>query len=215
MGQLVLTDDQKKVLALIGSEENLSDFYLSGGTALAAFYFEHRYSDDLDFFTSGQVDTVFLTGFMRKVADSLGAKNVRFEKLYDRRQFFLEMDYGDLKIEFTKYPFKQFETPGVLAGVKVDSLRDVSSNKLMAMLDRFDPKDFVDLYYILQNRDIQDLKSDAEKKFGNVIEDIFLGGELAKVMRIEALPRMTKDLEVADLKSFFENVSKTLKPTIF
>lgn len=215
MGQLVLTDDQKKVLALISGEENLSGFYLSGGTALAAFYFEHRYSDDLDFFTAGQVDTVFLTGFVKKVADSLGAKDVRFEKLYDRRQFFLEMGYGDLKIEFTEYPFKQFEMPGVLAGVKVDSLRDVSSNKLMAMLDRFDPKDFVDLYYILQGRDIQDLKSDAEKKFGNVIEDIFLGGELAKVMRIEALPRMIKDLEVADLKSFFENVSKTLKPTIF
>lgn len=215
MGQLVLTGDQKRVLEFVGKEKNLSGFYLSGGTALAAFYFEHRYSDDLDFFTAGEVDGVFLSGFIKKIAVLLKAKDYRFEKLYDRRRFFLEMTYGDLKIEFTKYPFKQFEIPKTHGVVKVDGLRDISANKMAAMLDRFDPKDFVDLYYILQNRELKRLKADTEKKFGGKIDDLFLGGELSKAGRIEALPRMIKDLKIVDLKDFFKNISKTLKPNIF
>ena len=31
-------------------------FYLTGGTALSRFYFDHRYSDDLDFFVNDDPD---------------------------------------------------------------------------------------------------------------------------------------------------------------
>ncbi len=40
---------QDNVLNTIFSEP--SEFYLTGGTCLHRFYFEERYSDDLDFFT--------------------------------------------------------------------------------------------------------------------------------------------------------------------
>ncbi len=49
MEQTVLTDTQKAALAAlaaVGRESGLADFYLTGGTALAAFYFQHRLSDD-------------------------------------------------------------------------------------------------------------------------------------------------------------------------
>ncbi|NUO82117.1 nucleotidyl transferase AbiEii/AbiGii toxin family protein [candidate division KSB1 bacterium] len=31
------------------------DFYLTGGTALSAYYLQHRYSEDLDLFTSNEL----------------------------------------------------------------------------------------------------------------------------------------------------------------
>jgi predicted nucleotidyltransferase component of viral defense system len=34
--------------------------------------------------------------------------------------------------------------------VRVDSEYDIAANKLMALVDRFDPKDCVDLYFLLQ-----------------------------------------------------------------
>ena len=34
-----------------------SVFYLTGGTALSAFYLHHRLSEDLDFFTESDVET--------------------------------------------------------------------------------------------------------------------------------------------------------------
>ena len=44
---------QDKVLLLVSKLDN--EFYLTGGTALHRFYYNHRYSDDLDFFvTNGQ-----------------------------------------------------------------------------------------------------------------------------------------------------------------
>src|SRR5216684_1408125 len=48
----VLTPLQQRVLVTLFAN-GLADrgYYLTGGTALSAFYLQHRYSDDLDFFT--------------------------------------------------------------------------------------------------------------------------------------------------------------------
>ena len=43
-----LYDLQDRVLGIVFSREH--DFYLTGGTALHRFYYNLRYSDDLDFF---------------------------------------------------------------------------------------------------------------------------------------------------------------------
>ena len=52
MEQTILTDIQRQVLTEVANEPFLRDFYLSGGTALSAYYLLHRISDDLDFFTT-------------------------------------------------------------------------------------------------------------------------------------------------------------------
>lgn len=44
-----LLEYQNKVLKLFTGK--MEDFYLAGGTALSRFYFNHRISYDLDFFT--------------------------------------------------------------------------------------------------------------------------------------------------------------------
>ena len=118
------------------------------------------------------------------------------------------MGNEELKIEFTKYPFKQLERADTKDGLQIDSLRDISANKLMAMLDRFDPKDFIDLYFILQSKKIAEVRTDAEEKFDYKIDSIFLGGEIAKVKRIEALPKMIKPLSVEEIKDFFTQLIK-------
>lgn len=211
MEQEILTPLQKRVLELVKLEPNLSDFYLSGGTALAAYYLHHRFSDDLDFFTAKKVDGRFLEDFIRRLKEALNAQEVRFERLYDRHQYFFIFPDQELKVEFTEYPFVQFETPTEYDGIRVDSLRDVATNKLMAFLDRFDPKDFADLYFLLQNASLEALREDVETKFGIKIGAIFLGGELARVKRIAALPRMIKPLSVDELKSFFSELASSIK----
>lgn len=55
MEQTILTESQRQVIKYISEDKTLSDqFYLAGGTALAAYYLNHRYSDDLDFFTNNK-----------------------------------------------------------------------------------------------------------------------------------------------------------------
>lgn len=210
MGQEILTSLQKRVIKMVADEPNLGGFYLSGGTALATCYLQHRYSDDLDFFSFDDPDSMFLHSFAEKIKSAISADEIRYEKKYDRNLFYFLTGKDELKIEFTKYPFTRLEESELWNGVKVDSKRDVSANKLMALLDRFDPKDFVDLYYLLQDYSLDQIKQDAQNKFGVKIDNLFLGGELAKVKRIEALPKMIKSLVIEDLKNFFTDKAKEL-----
>lgn len=219
MEQETLISAQKAIIHEVANEPKLADFYLTGGTALAAYYLRHRVSDDLDFFSFNELDTFFIHEFINKLKVKLAAGTVRFEKLHDRNQFYFALDENaldenELKVEFTKYPFKQLEDPKTIDGLKIDSLRDIGANKMMALLERFDPKDFVDLYYLLQTRELKNLREDAETKFGVKIGGVFLGGELTKVRRIEALPKMLKPLTIDELKNFFSQQIKNLSPEI-
>lgn len=60
-----------------------------------------------------------------------------------------------------------------------------------------------------------DVRKDVEKKFGIKIDNVFLGSELAKVKRVEALPKMIKPLTIAELKQFFSDEARELAPEIF
>ena len=49
------------------------------------------------------------------------------------------------------YPFERLASASKFGGVMADSISDILANKLMAMTDRRDPKDYVDVYFILQD----------------------------------------------------------------
>jgi len=215
MEQTILTKEQQKVLKTVAAEPGMEPYYLSGGTALAAYYLKHRFSDDLDFFTGEQSDSLFLHGFAEKIKEMLSASEMRFEKLHDRNQFFLQLGDHELKIEFTLYPFSHLAEPEKHDGVAVDSLHDIAAGKLMAFTDRFDPKDFVDLYFLLQKFSFAELRADVKQKFSTTLDDVFLGGLCARVRRIEALPRLLLPLSLDELKSFFTERAKELTPNIF
>lgn len=216
MEQTLLTSEQQVVLELFAKESTLRDeYYLSGGTALAEYYLQHRDSDDLDFFADTKTDIIFIESFVNKLTQRFGAPAARMEHIHDRRLFFLPLNEGELKLEFTSYPFLALDKRTQKNGVFIDSLRDITANKLAALLDRFEPKDFVDLYFLLQNRSLEDIRSDVEKKFGLTVSPLFLGGELAKVRRIEILPRMRKPLTIEELKKFFTKLATELRPTVF
>lgn len=148
---------------------------------------------------------------MDMVKKYLGAKTMRYEKVFDRNLFFLTLpNKTEFKLEFTKYPFKRLGKITKQLDVKVDSLRDIATNKFMAMIERFDPKDFVDMYFLLQRYSLTTLRRDAEKKFGSKVSDMMLGSELAKAKRIQALPRMLKSLTVEEVKVFFASEARKL-----
>ncbi len=219
MEQTILTKDQELVLTLIGNDTSIKDlFYLSGGTALAAFYLGHRYSDDLDFFTD---ITDFPQLAVERIAEDIrrkaGAEKTEYQRLYDRRIFFFKKADEELKVEFTSYPFVSLHPHIKQNNMQVDSLEDLAANKMMALMDRIEPKDFVDLYFLLHesNFTLDLLRELVERKFHLIINPITLGAELAKVRFITQLPRMVKSLTPEELKNFFTQCAKQLRPDIF
>ncbi len=219
MEKTILTPLQKdaiKVIAECGDVSNL--FYLTGGTALAEFYLRHRFSDDLDFFTNtAEFPTQAVESAVEKVRKALGMTEARYRRAYDRRMFFFPIASGELKIEFTYYPFAPIHQPDDREGLRVDSLEDIAANKLMALIDRVEPKDFVDLFFILKETEItvSKLRELLAKKFHLQLEAMTLGSEFSKVRSIEALPKMIKPLSITMLKQFFSDRARELASDIF
>jgi len=213
-----LTDDQKAILNIFKDNTTLSSvFYLTGGTALTEFYLQHRYSDDLDFFTEKDFPQIEVEKFIETAKQRLNAKMVSYRKLYDRRIYIFEFqNKPDLKIEFSLYSFKQINQPVNKDSVLIDSMEDIAANKLMTIIDRNEPKDFFDLYFLLKYHfNLKQLYEYATKKFGVNVELLTLGSELLKVKNMNfAIIRPIIKITDEEIKNFFQEQAVALRKEI-
>jgi len=140
---------------------------------------------------------------MEEVKTAVHATKLEYEHLYDRQIFTIHTT-PELKVEFTKYPFPRLAPLQKKDGILVDSLLDIATNKLFALFDRNEPKDFVDLYFLLQIFTLDTLVKGVHKKFDFAIAPLTLGSELLKVRHLTMMPRMIIPLTREELISFFE-----------
>jgi len=66
MAKSLLSVNQKIFLDFFSKHKLLfNSFYLTGGTALSEFYLNHRYSEDLDFFSEREFEIKDVTLFIK------------------------------------------------------------------------------------------------------------------------------------------------------
>jgi len=212
MGQVsFLNKEQKSILD--GLKENQlirSNFYFTGGTALSEFYLQHRYSEDLDFFSENIFDHQLILSMMnnlkRKYKFRFESESV--EQVY---MFYLEFQSGiQIKVDFNTYPYKRLKKGSLINGIYVDSLLDIAVNKLLTITQRNDIKDFVDFYYLEPKFGIWDLIEGVSVKFQMELEPWFLPTDFLKIEDFPALPKMIKPLKLSDLKTYFRARAKEL-----
>jgi predicted nucleotidyltransferase component of viral defense system len=146
-------------------------FFLTGGTALSRAYYNHRYSDDLDFFVnddgdySSQVKEVFFKlkedgFFWSQTVDFISNKNfTSFKVGWDKSDTLLKLDFvNDVASHFG-------EIVKTDLFVRTDSIRNMLSNKLTALF-RFAGKDVADIREIAlrETVDWQQAIQDARQK---------------------------------------------------
>lgn len=130
MAKEILTPLQKKFISLFAQNKYLnSRFYLTGGTALAAYYLHHRYSEDLDFFSPKEIDLMGLDVFLKQIKSNLKIQKTDFQQSFNRNIFFLHAKNEILKTEFTYFPFEQAEKPLRKDGILIDNVKDIAINK--------------------------------------------------------------------------------------
>lgn len=157
---------QRAVLETLSGK--IDDFYLAGGTALSLFYFNHRLSVDLDFFTRD-----FSEARVKKVMDNI--KNAHKAKIgligqSAKKERARIMVYNVhfpswvLKIDFVEDFIDIIEKPKMVNGIKIMSLQDIYMRKVYAVSGmrrttditgkekfiggRAEAKDFYDLYFL-------------------------------------------------------------------
>ncbi len=57
-------------------------FYLTGGTALAEFFLQHRLSEDLDFFSENDFDSSAINVFFAKNKKNLKIKKIEYQQSF-------------------------------------------------------------------------------------------------------------------------------------
>jgi len=205
MGQnSILTETQKLILAEISQNKELSDqFYFTGGTALSEVYLKHRYSDDLDFFTPSRFETqsifTFLNLMGKKYQFSIQAQYV--DPVYICNLSFQQGEM--LRLDFGYYPYKQLKTPGRYLDINVDSLFDLTVNKVLSVTQRTEVKDYVDLYFLLERFALSELIDGVKIKFNSEIDPLILASHFMLAEDFKFLPRMIKPLTLPTLHDFF------------
>lgn len=214
MGKIsVLTKEQKIILDLVSRNDYLShQFYFTGETALSYFYLQHRFSENLDFFSEEKFDNEIVFSLISKWSKIYHFTfTSRFVEIVYRFNLNFE-NKANFKIDFAYFPHKKVERGGKINSMVVDSLKDIAVNKLLTINQRTDVKDFVDLYFLLNEKfNVWELLYAAEVKFKETDFDLLiLSEDFLKVDDFTNLPAMIKPLTLKKLKKFFHQKAKEL-----
>ncbi len=212
----ILTDIQLLFLKLFSQQDFSQRFYLSGGTALAAFYIPYRFSEDLDFFSEEEVQTEGIIAFLHSIKDKIKFTIFDFNTSFNRNLFFLKFPKDQLKLEFTYYPFKQINTPKTEYGIKIDSIEDIAVNKLFTFYQNPRSRDFMDLYMIIKKYSftVENLIKKAKIKFDWHVDPLKLGTQFLLVKELKDYPRLIEALDKKKWQDFFKEEAKKLEKEI-
>lgn len=163
-----LTPLQQDLLAAFFAREQR--FFLTGGGALAGYYFGHRTTEDIDLFTPPGPDLEEAARILREAARTAGATLEPQRTFPDFRRLLARRGDETCVVDLVVDRAPMIEPEKTLRdGVRVDSLREIAANKLCAVVGRAEIKDLVDLRVLLEHgTDLGEAVRDAERKDAGV-----------------------------------------------
>lgn len=191
MADSILTDLQRVVLDLFFALPESEGFVLAGGAALVATGLTQRPTKDVDLFGSD------MTAGIAGAADALeaactahgwGIERIRDERTF--RRFVIRRSHDELLVDLA------IDSPplGALTITAVGPtypLEELAARKLLALFDRAEARDFVDVHALSERFDLNDLSTHAAQLDGG-----FTTAVLAELL---ATHRRFTDAELADL----------------
>lgn len=145
-----------ELIKSLQSQSYLEGFYLVGGTALALYY-GHRESIDIDLFTNTALNTEFLQ-------DKL-IKHFSFQLTYLSNQT-LKGSVAEVKVDLISHAYPYIGPSFHESGLTLLSEQDIIAMKLNAIsISGQRSKDFVDIYYALNNFSLADIISFYAEKY--------------------------------------------------
>ncbi|MBI3815673.1 MAG: nucleotidyl transferase AbiEii/AbiGii toxin family protein [Nitrospinae bacterium] len=216
----ILTPLQENFLALFFKESGRYDFYLVGGTALSAFYLEHRLSDDIDLFSDTLKfleDTTSLQYTIDTIAQSLKCfSEVIDESKYHCRYKLVKYDQS-LRIDLACDPCPRLRQIEVIEGIPVMSKDDIAANKIRTISKRQDIKDFIDLYFLNRNGYTNKTMVKLAQEKDPQIDSYKIRRGLNRFIHVYErqggtikFPKMLAEFDSGDFKRYIDGFSKEL-----
>lgn len=216
MGQDLLTPNQRRLLERAAGDHVITDaYYLTGGTALMAFYLGHRISEDLDFFTETPIDHTIIADWAKQTKKTLGA-DVSFQTLRGQYIYYFHFPQDVVKVDFAYFPFPTTGTYSKFGRLRIASLEDIGVNKLQAILSRSRGRDYVDLFEILQQPTVtvSSLTTQYRIKFDTTIPPEELAKHFQGVVDATDMPRFLGKRNWQEVETFFLTEANKLQQHI-
>jgi hypothetical protein len=145
------------VLRRLSALPELADFQLVGGTSLA-LQIGHRQSIDLDFFTPNvDFDEKQLLRILQMMGETV---------VFTTNTNWLGVKFEGVKVDILKYPYPLLSETLEVEGIQLVSKADIAAMKLSAISSRGAKKDFIDLYFLLQEFSLAEMLDFYTRKFG-------------------------------------------------
>ena len=128
---------------------------LVGGTALA-LQLGHRKSVDLDLFGTIEITPEEIQEVCRKAGEleiSKVSRNINI--------FWID----GIKVDCVNYPYGWLDECRVLDGIRLASVNDIAAMKISAIINRGTKKDFIDLYFLLQEMSLNHILDLYDQKY--------------------------------------------------
>jgi predicted nucleotidyltransferase component of viral defense system len=136
-----------ELLTRLMNEEEFEEFILVGGTALA-LQLGHRISIDLDLFGSCEIDEIL---FLDKLK-----VNGTIQVLKKSKNILICSVQG-VKVDFVNYQYPWLDKPLEFNNIRMAGLKDIAAMKINAIAGRGSKKDFIDIYYLLQHFNLNEM----------------------------------------------------------
>jgi len=203
---------QLRTLDAVASSALEREVVFGGGAALAALHLHHRVSEDVDFFAERQIEPTELAPLARALSHR--RTTCEIEVVGPRTSLLLVGPTAMVgRVDFAFYPFDPVGRRAKWRGLRVESLEDMTVNKVQAVLTREQPRDFVDLYFLLQEgplRDLGEILALLRAKFDAGPHPMGLAARLLLVREMRQLPRMIRRVTHRQLVVFFEQRAREL-----
>jgi len=165
----ILTDKQLELLASVKKFQRT--FYLVGGTAIA-LHIGHRRSIDFDLFTFSKLNKSRIKASLLQIP----FQQIPLFEDYDQ----LHLMVNQVKITFFSFPYKVEHPVNFDSHITIPSLLSLAAMKAFALGRRSKWKDYVDLYFILQNHhSISEISKEAQLIFDQQFSEKLFREQLA------------------------------------
>jgi len=209
----ILLPHQVKILREFFTSPFGKDFFLTGGTALSAFYLAHRDSKDFDLFTKDDLDLISLENTLQEITKKLAAGLEVKVRTQNYCEMYLEnkKDGWIQRLDFVHEIPVHFGKFLKVENVVIDSVENIASNKIGAIFGRIEPKDYVDLYFILKETktDFWKVFAQAQKKDLGVNE-FYLGNLITAAQNMANFPIIKRPFDKTAFRQFYANLSREL-----
>jgi len=149
---------------------------LAGGTALA-LQIGHRTSTDIDLFTSEKQNAVLLSEYF--------TNNYKDIDIVFSDDHFIRVFINKVKVELVYYEENIIEKPIIEDNIKMFNINEISAMKLKAIIGRSQPRDFIDIAFLLREIPLKKMFEFYKEKYGMVSPLLMKRALLTKSRKIK------------------------------